>query len=476
MTASAPTGPPDPCGRGIAVDNLRSLAQEDRLRCRAAQLAKLANDLEARNNLERWAEVDVYAAFIRDDTVEPRRRSALGGVLDLAPSVLIFLPIVTTWIGLFAATDAYRRSRGDQALRAMSFLEQWQTGFHGRLDGALYFDRIALWTLLAVGLLVSVSLAQALSRRRTEHADEQERRQLLGKLATALTAADFQLSEFRMNDASRLNTGAEGLLKATVEVQKAGDAAKLTQIEAHEGLKEVRTSLNRVKELAEAMLQSEDSVRSAAERMGDAATGIGAKLDEISAVTGAVATAAADLSRSTSADSDKLRDSVQQVVADSAKEIRAAVTESRRDLSTSISGALDTTGTGIRRALDDWRTEGAIYSHRHETTADHLGLIMGSIEQLMDRLAKSVDWLPTSVERLERNVDGASTRLEQVLTETSERLKRQIDRLLVGLPAADSRTDRVVVELTALRGSIDQLRGQLGSLSVERPTRRWWWF
>ncbi|MBO3745899.1 hypothetical protein J5X84_07440 [Streptosporangiaceae bacterium NEAU-GS5] len=486
-TTATATGLPDPCGIDIASQELQSLADFEQFEHRKTQLRKLATDLKSRNNLARWAKVDLFAAFLNDHAITPRRRSRRGFTLDLLPSLLIFFPIVITWIGLFAATSAYRQSFGDKALEGMSFLQQWQTGFHGRLSEMLSFDRIALWTLCAVGVLVFFSTVQAVTGRRFEQNEKETRERLLGRLSAALTAADFQLAEFRTDDSTQLVSGAETLRGAANEVRKAAEAANITQQEARESLGTVQQALERVESLAEATLRSEDSVRAAAQLMGDATAGVGVKLGEISVATGAVAAAAADMTRSVSADSGKLRESVRDSVVDSANAIRGAVVDSQREIGHALNGA----GTGIRQALDDWRTEGAIYSHRHETTTDHLGLIVGSIEQLMDRTAKSLDLLPATVarfenhseaaaQRLTQSAEGAFTRLEKSIAETTDRLGRHYDRFLRGVPESDPRTEQTIQALLYVGQSIDLLRQQISGQRPARPRRPWWnprrWF
>ncbi|OLT30874.1 hypothetical protein BJF79_37965 [Actinomadura sp. CNU-125] len=212
MTVGRAAGPSDRLERADAARRLAALAAEPRMSPRAGQLGRLAADLDGETDLERWAAIDLYAAFLRDDTVaepdEPgRARGAAGAVRDLAPSVLIFMPIMLTWLGLFKATSAYRHSRGDADLAGMSFLEQWQTGFDGRLGGLFYFDRIALGTLLLICLLITVTVAETATRRRSERAAERERARLTRELAAALTAADFHLGRFRLDDASRRRGG-----------------------------------------------------------------------------------------------------------------------------------------------------------------------------------------------------------------------------------------------------------------------------
>lgn len=465
------TGTPDRLERDDAVERLRLLAGEERLGARSSQLLRLADDLEAEKDLDRWATLDLYAAFLQDDTVEERPRTSPrhwgGSILDLLPAVLIFVPITLTWFGLYKATSAYRRSRGDKDLAGKSFLEQWQTGFDGRLSGWFYFDRIALWTLLAIGFLIVVSLVQALHRRRSDRVDALERARLSRDLAGALTAADFHLSRFRMDDASRADHAAQRLEDAAAEVRRAGAVVNALQREAQDAMRETRNGMQRVEQLAESLLKADDAVRAAAEHIGKAADDLGGRLGELSSATASVCDAAVGLTRSSTADAERLR----KAVAEAAAELRSAADADRDRLGDRIGTALDASGAAIRAALDDWRTEGAMYSHRHETTAEHLGLIVDSIEKLMARTAQALDGLPAAVKKLEDHSQRSVQDLEQSMSTALASMRAELDRLLAGLPLADDRTRAVTTEFAQLRQSVDRLRDQLGQVGGSR--RRW---
>ncbi|WP_346043833.1 hypothetical protein [Actinomadura chokoriensis] len=464
------TGSPDRLERDDAVERLRLLAAEERLRGRSSQLLRLADDLEAETDLDRWAAIDLYAAFLREDTVEERRQATTrrwgGSVLDLLPAVLIFVPITLTWFGLYKATSAYRHSRGDKALAGKSFLEQWQSGFDGRLSGAFYFDRIAQWTLLAICVLIAVSLAQALIRRRSDRADALERARLNRDLAGALTAADFHLSRFRTDDASRVDHAAQRLEDAATEARMAGAVANDLQRAAQDVMRQTRDGMQRVEQLAETLLKADDAMRAAAERVGKATDDVGRRLTELSSATTSVADAAADLTRSSTADAEQLR----KAVAQAATELRSAADADRDRLGDRISTALDASGAAIRAALDDWRTEGAMYSHRHETTADHLGLIIDSFQKLMEETDKALRELPSVVTQFEGHSQRSVQQLERGMTTAITSMRAELDRLLAGLPLADDRTREVTTEFARLRQAVDGLRDQLARVGGRR---RW---
>jgi len=417
VTSSASSvGVSDSCSRGVAVTELRALAKDDRLRGRSEQLRKLARDLKAEKDLERWAQVDLFSAFLRADTIESAPRSAqrrwADTVLDLLPTTLVFLPIVVTWFGLYHATAAYRQSRGDPDLAGKSFLEQWQTGFDHRLAEWLYFDRIAFMTLLCVCALITASVSQAILRRRADQDAAESHSQLTRRLAAALTAADFQLSRFRLNDSSRLSEASKQLAATADQVGEATTAMREVQGEATKGLQQTKRTLEQTKQLAEAMLQGESALRAAAKEVEQASAGINSRLDE-------------------------------------------------------VSSALKDSGAVIRDAFSDWRVEGQLYSHRHEATADQVGVILSSVEGLLDRTSVALGELPATVDKFERHTSQATKQLEHGLSAGMDRFRSDVNVILSGLPDGPSGSEELVEQLQSLQQSIEGLRSQLG----ER--RRW---
>lgn len=162
-------------------------------------------------------------------------------------------------------------------------------------------------------------------RRRADRSDARERARLSRELAAALTAADFHLSRFRMDDASRVDHAAQRLEDAAGEARKAGAVANDLQREAQKVMQRTRAAMKRVEHLADALLKAEEAVRAAAERIGGAGEDVGRHLNEISSATTSVADADAD----------------------------------RELLGDRICSALDTSGAAIRTALDEWGTQGA---------------------------------------------------------------------------------------------------------------------
>jgi hypothetical protein len=97
-------------------------------------------------------------------------------VIDALPPVLVFVPILLTWLSLFAASNAYRSLEASSSARTAnagkSFLELWQQGFAGRLPTLLSFGYVAMYTVTAVTLLIVMTALGGYFRRRDEEAEE----------------------------------------------------------------------------------------------------------------------------------------------------------------------------------------------------------------------------------------------------------------------------------------------------------------
>lgn len=233
-------------------------------------------------------------------------------------------------------------------------------------------------------------------------------------------------------------------------------------------------AVERVERLADTLISSGDAVRDAADRLGGAKTDLAARLDRMSAATGRVATGIDDLVQAAGDDSERIRKTLEGT----ARELRAALADGQQEHAARIATALERSGEDIRKALEDWRTEGAIYSHRHESATDHLAAVAGGIEEVLQRTVRSLGELPAAVDRFEDHAGRAAERLERTMTDTSARIANDLTRaaerigdevgvLLNGLP--DGHARQVTAELAALRTAVEELRDQLG-----RTGRRRW--
>ena len=223
----------------VLADRLDELADKERLAPRAAELHTLAQDLRQGTHLDQWAEVDLLRSYVRRESLAPdpfpgrsgrlaalvaylrntrphdrslgafvrwlllglRQRPARDGVLEALLGVLVFVPLLVTWLGLREAVVAYGElSRDDPKAATRPFLQLWQSGFGGHLSTVGRFENVALTTVLLIVLLVLLAVWHARARSRAE--DEEARlrsadEQLLGSLASLLTQTQFLLVTHR---------------------------------------------------------------------------------------------------------------------------------------------------------------------------------------------------------------------------------------------------------------------------------------
>ncbi|MCD0447618.1 hypothetical protein LO762_00175 [Actinocorallia sp. API 0066] len=462
------------------VAELRALAAEPRLAARADRLRALADDLETDTDLGRWARVDLVGHFVRPESVanpvRSRRRERGGMALDLAPAVLIFLPIFFTWTGLFAATRAYRLSRGEPSLEGMSFLEQWQTGFAGGLSPLLSFDRIALLTLAGVLLLVGVTVAQSVVQRRVEHGAAREKAELLRRLAVALTDADIHLAVHRMDTAARLDTVADALREAARRLAEAGRGSRRLHQGAVEAAAGISKALDRAEGLTDALTAVSDAnVRALTDAAGDLSRALAgasdaavrALADASDTAARALAEASGELARTVTGASDAAVRTVAKAsdgIGGAAERVAVAADalgRSGRDVGDGIGRSLAETGTHIRAALDDWRQEGTIYAHRHEVGTEHLVALVSALEVALERARHAMDAMPRSLDRLEHQY----ARFDTTMTATADRIETRLDAFAKSLPDGGS-------------GAVDPLLRELERvrLAVEAGGRRRRWF
>ncbi|MGA4838956.1 hypothetical protein [Streptomyces sp. G45] len=186
------------------IKQLQDLAGKPQLGPRAEELDALAHDLERDKRLDRWAELDLVAAYARPESVvvERGRPSARrDALLEAALGALVFVPLLVTWFGLREAVHAYGElSKVDREEATRPFLQLWQSGFGGHLSPLGRFENVALMAVVLIALLVLLSVVHARVRARAEQEEaeqEAERERLLAALASVLTRLQMLLAPHR---------------------------------------------------------------------------------------------------------------------------------------------------------------------------------------------------------------------------------------------------------------------------------------
>jgi hypothetical protein len=178
----------------------------------ALRLQDLSNALDDITQARTWAGIDLQQVISPDAIAEQYEQlyrpeksgpGQFARFLEGMRNVLIFLPIVITWLGVSQATDAYHRLLS-QCLKAcpdqvkQPFLYLWEQGFGGGFPDIFRLSNIGLIDagILALVFLATLylSIASGRSNRRDEQVELTNRGQALALRAELLnTLVDTRL-------------------------------------------------------------------------------------------------------------------------------------------------------------------------------------------------------------------------------------------------------------------------------------------
>ncbi|MEV4322387.1 hypothetical protein AB0J37_09175 [Microbispora rosea] len=485
---------------------LRVLAGHPALASRADQLTELADAVDDPGKAELWCEVDLFAAFPPEDTVQVIVQSTpawqkIVRVIYYMQAVLVFLPITITWLGLKKATTAYGEALASGGVEAARrpFLEMWQRGFDGKLAGLWKFDNVAVMTLSTIGLLIAVTLVERYMHRwEDERASEQED-ELRPRLLSALTRATLHLGQVKLasparfqaeltKSASELNKVGRTMSKVHTQVveelEKALEATGQATDALTTGVAEVRDSIASldkhmaaVSSAAETLLRSVERTAYAIDSVGektdvavdrvgdrlgtvilDSTTGVRKSLDELATLTGQ---AVRDMTASTGEVVRNLASSTGQAVRDLADSTGQAVRDTAASLDARVVELVSATagiGSAVGRVETAATESGDRISHALTSGSGTLSAVLGGagadIREALD------DWAGTAsahAARIEMVSDtaGRTVRLLDETRDALDRLPADLARYLQEVPAAVREV--TAPEIAALQATIAQL-------------------
>ncbi len=157
----------------------------------AERLRDLGAAVEGEPGADIWAAANIFQV-IDPDTIADQVRHHGGGdaglrFLEVLRNVLVFMPIVVTWIGIWLALESYGAAiQAEPALAEQSFLFLWQQGFGGRIW--LTLSRIALIDGMLLGLVAVLTLFVMSRNNQKDREADHVRDDLAGVLADASLA------------------------------------------------------------------------------------------------------------------------------------------------------------------------------------------------------------------------------------------------------------------------------------------------
>ncbi|MFI7046921.1 hypothetical protein ACWDUI_18415 [Streptosporangium sandarakinum] len=507
------------------VTELRDLADHPYLAARGEQLRDLADaiaetgqdDIPEDGKAVRWCEVDLFSAFAPGDTVLPSgagdHSGGLPGSPEAKPSsrgsgfrrwvpilshVLVFLPIVVTWLGLKMATDAYGQTLKADGVEAARhpFLEMWQQGFGGRLAEFWEFDNVALLTLAAIGVLVVVTVADHRLRNGEEDAADRRERDLdrelavlRGRLRNALTRASLTLGQVRLASPARFTAE---LTKAAAQINRVGNTTRRAQTELVDAL---TRALEATQKATDALMAGAADVQGSIGSLDRHLTGINAAcidlataVDRISSVvddagtraTEAVGQAGDQLATAISQTTLGLRESFNEELVRSIETIRktVAVLDARVG---ELAGNAAGIGVAVDRVAVSVGAMGAGTERAVASVGDRLATALtgtsadfrdafGTVgAEIRDALGTWSDAAGAHASRIE-TVSGISGRTANVLEDTRnalDRLPATLDGVLAGLPfrikeITESDFSDLTHAITRLQDALDRATDVIG--------------
>jgi hypothetical protein len=360
-----------------------------------------------------WVDLDLVGALAAAPPAAPAppRQRWWRAALDTLPPVLVFVPILLTWLSLFAASNAYRGLENNAHVRAAnagkSFLELWQQGFAGRLSPLLSFGNVAIYTVSAVALLIITTAAGTYFRRRDEteaddaHAAAERARH---RLLPAMVRAQAELNRRRLGTPARfateLSQAASGLRELLADTTRA--QASAVALAEQNQLLAVKLG-GHVTE----MEQATGNLRSAAEVVGTAALA----LSEASAALGT------DITGRVDASVDRLDKATDQATV----RVEDLVQVGQGSLD-GITGRFDAAMDGVRSQID---ATGAAMIAAGERYATAIGESSGKAATEINEICQ--DAVATATVKLVSEMATATAKLEVILSRLSRNADTQLD-------------------------------------------------
>ncbi|HEY6794029.1 MAG TPA: hypothetical protein VI248_05030 [Kineosporiaceae bacterium] len=488
VVTEAPADGPDD-----VITGLRSLAAEPALTAQARVLHRLADVLATDPDLpgaaydsEGWAELDLarivdVSAPSGPGRVDSRRRTLLA----VLPTVLAFLPVLTTWVGLGVASTTYRGLRTDPAWvadhRGQGFLELWQSGFDGHLPTWCRFDVLGGLVGVSVSLVMVLAVLNGWLRRTDELKAEQAAESLRTRVSWTLTLAQVELNRRRLHSPARF---AAELMRAADELRRlqrqAADLAQRNSTAAVE-LTSSAARLGRAAaqlrdgggEVRSAVVQLEQTVGAVRTQVIDQISGSARHLQELAAEAAAgISAATQQIGPAARSAADALRE-IQQT----GRSELAALVEGAQATSTRSSALLEETSRELQAAAREHAVALARSSVDAAATigATYQDAVAAAAVQLADHLDLTSARIESLVERLERGASGyqaASARTAAAAVEHTRAVAEGVSALRTGSAELRSAVGDLSDGMTGLHSGVRELHEEMADAATGVPPLR----
>jgi methyl-accepting chemotaxis protein len=440
------------------ASRLEHLAGEPAYQNFDADLKRLAADLRAGDTAP-WRQVDLMAYFDAD-SVMGQARGLLAKVsrqVEIVRNVLLFTPLFFTWVGIFAAVQAYRELLAQpvqvqQEFKDASFLQLWTRGFGERTWWTL--DHVALCDFLALAAVIITFLLGAWLQNRTATAEERDRRARVSDLRSVLVDAALVVREETGELVDRMSASLRTLLPEYQRtVQQLVTAQRELNSLVADGKDNIALMVRATGELAITSSTIAESAKSLGEPTGELAgqvRGMGATARELAENLGHVAagiTSAKDGMADVVRGAGDLNRELRDVYASRVEELRQESAAHAATVSELIEARQE-----MNRSIESGRAGVAQWVRGAEAIAAGGDSVVSSANELRDNVAA----LQVASERFDRTVGAVVSGTEGLAAQLPGAQKSVLDVLeavvQVGkkLDGVHERQERLTANIAAL--------------------------
>ena len=270
---------------------LIALANEPLLAHQSGQLRRLAADLEDRDRAAAWSELNLNQVFVPDEQVlaeEPFSKRIRNA--EIARGVLIFLPLLITWLGIALATRAYSAAlEKSPELAGQPFVALWERGFDGAGSFSLPLSTVALLDVIAIAALIAVAVYLQNERARTEIRQIGDLQRVRNQLASTLLDASLLLVPAKLASPQRfqveLNESARSMHRLLDQIRGSAESNALASTAAAEATTRLVNSADALTEASTRVEAASDGIASSLGDIRQPVEDLGEAMSELQAST-----------------------------------------------------------------------------------------------------------------------------------------------------------------------------------------------
>ncbi|MFI6400510.1 hypothetical protein ACIBED_20610 [Rhodococcus coprophilus] len=201
---------------------LRELAVDKRCAHQFGDLNKLA-DAFTSGDTDKWAGVDLLAAFPESTTARTRKLGLTEMLLGAGAAALVFAPVAWTWFSLRAASQAYLDMTDAGIQPDDTFLGLWISGFGGYLGSSHRLVQMAVVSILLIVVAAVLVIAQRIVGHAADRKDEGEAAAFEARRISVLCAAQREIGGQHAADPAAI----EAIVRSSIrKLSEAHDATK----------------------------------------------------------------------------------------------------------------------------------------------------------------------------------------------------------------------------------------------------------